>query len=205
MRFLLAAALLPFPGAAMADCMAGLKAVYGMAAAVKSFRTEMLTEAGSGDGRVVGMFVLPGKFYSRSPAGEMIMIGSGVWLKESSGWTRLPPQFTPAAAAIMRTGFAAGLDGVRNVRCLDPVTIAKKRYDVYRFDNETAFMGVAGAEQVTLYVDPEAHLPVRQEVTSTAMGTRSTTVQAITYDHTVTIGMPRNELPAGEPGPEKPE
>ncbi|MBL8791106.1 MAG: hypothetical protein JNM45_11435 [Rhizobiales bacterium] len=190
MRHILAVAacMLAAPAPALADCTSELDAIF-KAQLSTPYRTEMTVQANGAPMKVTADVIYPGSFHIKSDAMETIMLDKKAWMRMGGEWQAMPAEAAAMMAEMIETGVSKGVAGVRDVQCLGSQSYEGGTYDAYAFSTSGEMMGVKSTASVTLYAADG--LPAWLVVSGEAMGTKSVTVQKVTFDPSITISPPQ--------------
>jgi hypothetical protein len=181
---MLAAAATPV----LADCKSDLDAIL-KAQLATPYRVEMTSTANGATTKVNAEVIFPGSFRIKADSMEMVMVGKKTWMNMGGAWQAMPPEAAAMMAQMIESGVSKGIAGVKNVECLGSKDYEGSSFDAYSFSTSGEAMGISSTADVTLYATDG--MPAWLVVDGEAMGTKSTTVQKITFDPSITISPPQ--------------
>lgn len=175
---------------ALADCNAEFAGIWQGFMKAGPYHVEMqMTGAGGGTGAMQGDVIRPDKFHMTMPQGEMIMIGENVWMNMGGAWRQMPGTPGKMIKGQMSQSLDSGFKNHTNVQCLGATTYRDKAVTAYAFDSAGTFAGIKAKSHLQVYTIN--NLPAFIVVDGEAMGHKSHTEQAITYDPSITIAPPK--------------
>lgn len=185
---LLAALCVALPQLALADSIDPVVAAYKKLQTAH-FRTEMTVtdEKGKvtkGSSEYEGM----DHVHSNMGGHEMVMLPGGTWMRINDKWTKSPMDMSAMVKKFAPMGEEM-LQSAKNVRDEGPATFQGQPAHVYSFDTDTTMMGIHATGHNKVYLNG-AGLMIGMEHDGEAMGHKSSSVQAITYDDSVHVQAP---------------
>lgn len=160
------------------------------------FRTQSTIVSDSGTIDMTGELIPPDKLHTMMQATdfavETIVIGDQAWTKQDGVWALSPV----SGQVFLQSAFAAQtveeLDKtISDAQALGTETVNGEQTFVYSFTSTTDLGGTGVViSAVKLWTSAKSGLPIKQEIVGEAGGIKSTTVQTIEYDPTITIEPP---------------
>lgn len=188
-------ALLPLPAAA--DCAADIDKAFAAMHAAVPYRSELIAKGASVVVRTVSEVDLPRalrvKTDGREPS-ELIMIGDQIWHDGGGGFEAFPAEVATKVAAQIRADMAKPLGAVENARCSETTMRDGRAHRVFEYEQAFKLGQADGRSIARLLVDATSNRPAHLEVTSTALGVVSLSLNSITYETQLSITAP--PLPA---------
>lgn len=183
-----AASLITFAAPAFADCKADLNAIL-KAQLATPHHVEMKTTAGGKTTTAAGEVIFPDSFHITAEGMEMLMVKKKAWMKMGGSWQAMPPETGAMMASMIENGITKGIDAMKNVECLGSEDYEGASYQAYTYTTSGETMGITTSANVKLYATDDG-VPAWLVLEGEAMGTKSTTVQKITMDPSITISPP---------------
>jgi hypothetical protein len=180
--------LLGIAGQACADARSDVLAAFDAAMEKKSYRATSTVEAKGRSTRTVIDVRLPASFHMRSPDTEMIILPGTSWMNSGGQWMKLPMDMSKTVQGLTLSAMKEGANLVRDVKELEPETVAGCAATRYGYRTEGRIMGVDVAADVELAVCDDTGLPVR--LVSVDPKGKSRTVIDYDYDTPVDIRAP---------------
>ena len=176
--------------AANADCKADLQAVIANHLKAGPYHADITIDSAGKTMKLSSDVILPDQFHMHMPQAEVIKTAKGVWMKIGGKWQAMPASVGKAMQGPIDQGLAQGLNNVKNLNCLGAQTYENQSLTGYEFDSSGEFGGIKSAAHVVLYTDPATGLPAYIAVSGAATGKKSTTMEHITFDPSITVTPP---------------
>lgn len=174
---------------ALADCNAELDTIL-KASLATPYRVEMTSTANGNSTKIKGEVIYPDSFHIQTDSSDMVMVKKKVWMKLDGKWQAMPADAAAMMATMIENGVTKGIEAVKDAKCLGREDYEGQSYLAYSFSTSGEVMGIASTSAVKLYATDDG-LPAWQVIEGEAMGTRSTTVQKITFDPSISITPPQ--------------
>lgn len=191
MRTVLATAAVTLIAAspAVADCASDLDAIL-KAQIATPYRVEMTTTANGTTTKAEGEVIFPGSFHMKAQGMEMLMVDKKAWMNMGGTWQEMPADAAKMMSSMIENGISKGIAGVKDVQCLGSEDYEGSSYEAYSFATSGEMMGIQSTANVKLYATDDG-VPAWLVLDGEAMGIKSTTVQKITMDPSITISPPQ--------------
>ncbi len=159
------------------------------------FRTAGVSESKGSTTRIENTVVWPDRYAMRADTDgtvmEYIILPGSTWMKQGGEWMKLPMDMSRMIQSLTPEAMRQAYEGMTNVEQLADDDVDGRDAKVYRYDSQVTMMGITASSKVTLWVDADTGLPLKQEVDGEAMRTKSHTVQTYTFDDSIQISAPR--------------
>jgi len=159
------------------------------------YRTKTTIVSDNGTINLTGEMVPPDKLRTTMQtagfATETIAIGDKAWVKRDGKWEASPVSGKVTLEAAFPALTAEQLGGtISDATAAGAETVNGEQARVYTYTSTTDLGGSKAISAVKLWVSVKSGLPIKQEIAGEAAGVKSTTVQTIEYDKTITIAPP---------------
>lgn len=144
--------------------------------AAGSFRATSEADQAGKSVKVVNEMVWPDRFHITSGAQEFIFVPGGTWMKQGKSWNRLPVDMSQMAQSLSPDAMRQSLANLTNARVLGEEKLDGHDAIVIEYDTSATVMGIATRSHVKAWIDAKSKLPLKQEVSGTAMGRKSDSV-----------------------------
>ncbi len=191
----LAVLLAGFAAPAVAGPKEEILAAHEAMVAKGKFRTVGVSESDGTTTRIENTVVWPDRYAMRADTDgsvmEYIILPGTTWMKQGGQWMKLPMDMSRMIQSMTPEAMRQAYEGMSNVEQLADDSVDGRDAEVYRYDSRVTVMGITASSKVTLWIDTDTGLPLKQEVDGEAMRTKSRTVQTYTFDDSIEINAPR--------------
>jgi hypothetical protein len=158
------------------------------------YRTKTTVTSENGTTTLTGELIPPDKLHSTLKTDkiemESVFISDKGWIKQNGQWKVSPV----SGAAALEQAFAAQLaerlsSSISDAAAVGDDTVNGEPARVYTYISTTD-VGAKVVSAVKLWVNANSGLPVKAAIAGEAMGVKSTSVQTIEYDNSITIVPP---------------
>jgi hypothetical protein len=160
------------------------------------YRTKSTIVSNSGTINMTGEMIPPDKVHTTMKSAdfemENVIIGDQGWIKQNGKWAVSPMSSKTVLKSAFLALTAEQLDlTISDAKALGTEAVNGEQARVYTYTSTTD-MGESGKaiSAVKVWVSVKRGLPVKQEIAGEAGGIKSTTVQMIEYDPTISIVPP---------------
>jgi hypothetical protein len=160
------------------------------------YRTTSIITSDNGTITMTGDLIPPDKLHTTMKAAdfemENIIIGNQGWIKQNGKWAVSPMSSKVVLQSAFLALTAEQLDlTISDAKEVGAEAVKGEPARVYTFISTTD-LGESGKiiSAVKLWVNAKSGLPVKQEIAGEAGGVKSTTVQMIEYDPTISVVPP---------------
>jgi len=172
--------------------------IAAMQATLKAgpYHTKSIITSDNGTITMTGDLIPPDKLHTTMKATdfemENIIIGDQGWIKQNGKWAVSPMSSKTVLQSAFLALTAEQLDlTISDAKAVGSEAVNGEQARVYTFTSTTD-LGESGKiiSAVKLWVSARSGLPVKQEIAGEAGGVKSTTVQMIEYDPTISVVPP---------------
>ncbi len=190
----LAVAMFGFAAPAFAGPKEDILAAHEAMVAKGKFRTVGVSESNGTTTRMENTVVWPDRYAMRLDTSgtllEYVILPGSTYMKQGGEWMKLPMDMSRMIQSLTPEAMRKTYEGMTNIEQLADATVDGHGAKVYRYDSTVTLMGITASSRVTLWIDADTGLPLKQEVDGEAMRTKSRTVQSYTFDDSIQISAP---------------
>lgn len=137
-----------------------------------------------------GDVILPDRFHLTTDGQEMLIIGEKTYMKQNGQWVDFPVDIGGAISGMVGTMTSQTEQSISDAVMLGSDTVNGTPTTLYQFHLGLDAGGNTISSTVKLWVDSLRGLPVQQQIDGDVGGIKSSTLQVITYDASITIPQP---------------
>jgi len=187
--------LFGFAAAAFAGPKEDILAAHEAMVAKGKFRMVGVSQSKGSTTRMETTVVWPDRYAMRADTDgtvmEYVILPGSTYMKQGGQWMKLPMDMSRMIESLTPEAMRKAHEGMTNVEQLADDTVDGRDAKVYRYDSRVTMMGITAGSTVTLWIDTDTGLPLKQEVDGEAMRTKSRTVQTYLFDDGIEISAPR--------------
>lgn len=155
------------------------------------YRVDSTINANGKTEQMTAEVILPDRFHLKMPSMELLAVGGKTYIKRDDKWVSFPMDIGSFLSGFTTSVNQDLINRMSNFKVVGSDVINGSPTMVYQFDTTYGAGNQSASSVNKLWVDIARGLPVKQEITGSAGGVQSTTVQIITFDPNITIQPPQ--------------
>jgi hypothetical protein len=156
------------------------------------YRIHSVTTTADGKSTTMdGEVILPDSFHLTTGTGEFIILVSKTYMKQDGKWSLFPMDLGSMVAGLRSSFTEEAMNNIKDVSYVGMDTAGGIPAQVYQYTESVTFNNQALTSQVKEWIGVANGLPVKMQVEGEYAGIKSTTVQDIQFDSSITIEAPK--------------
>jgi hypothetical protein len=155
------------------------------------YRIHMVSTTADGTSTTMdGEVILPDSFHLTTTTGEFIILGSKAYIKQDGKWSLFPMDMGSMVSGLRSSFTEEAMNNIKDVSYVGADTAGGTPAQVYQYTESMTVSNQTITSQVKEWIGIANGLPVKIQVESEYAGIKSTSVQEIQYDSSITIEAP---------------
>lgn len=156
------------------------------------YRIHSVTTTADGKSTTMdGEVILPDSFHLTTGAGEFIILGSKTYMKQAGKWGVFPMDLGSMVAGLTASFTEEAMNNIKDVSYVGAETTGGTPAQIYQYTESMTLSNQILTSQVKEWIGVANGLPVKMQVEGEYAGIKSTTVEDIQFDSSITIEAPK--------------